>query len=167
MENVLSRKLVNTNLSWKRLIEHWGGVGALRVPEVKGGRMWFKGLLKQPKTINLFLRWSNLNKWNIFVSHPNYILMSILFQGLLGGSIIPFLRRYFSSVQKWFIVNFLFLLYHLRASWCGDLPPGIGAQTWPFDLCQETVMEYLHYKTAIYTTPHKYWNYLRTSTNFF
>ena len=30
-----------------------------------------------------------------------------------------------------------------QALWCGDLPPGIGAQTQPFDLCQETV--YFHF----------------------
>ena len=68
-----------------------------------------------------------------------------------------------------------------RASWCGDLPPGIGAQTRLFDLCQEAVTGYLcifvglcvcsvgfvvliyHSHSAIYTTP---WNYLQNSTNF-
>ena len=41
-----------------------------------------------------------------------------------------------------FVHNFLFIgtifilpLNSKRASWCGDLPPGVGAQTRPFDLC--------------------------------
>ena len=35
-----------------------------------------------------------------------------------------------------------------QASCCGDLPPGIGAQTWPFDLYQETVTGFEQCKNA-------------------
>ena len=45
-----------------------------------------------------------------------------------------------STKNSFFIFLFFFDHLHptsellLQASWCGNLPPGLGAQTWPFEL---------------------------------
>ena len=52
--------------------------------------------------------------------------------------------RFKISISNFFYHIFPTSELLLQASWCGELPPGLGAQNWPFEpLCQETMMRYL------------------------
>ena len=63
------------------------------------------------------------------------------FEPHLLHKIFPCEGFFLGTFKDLFFYWTIFILHpsSRQASWCGDLPPGIGAQTRPFDLCQETV----------------------------